>query len=57
MGVRGSHTMAGSSDSKSIIWPNGINSGCFQPYISHNAATSMPSLTSQSCGDSLPAVC
>ena len=26
-------------------------------YISQNVATLMPNLTSQSCGDSLPAVC
>ena len=26
------------------------------PYVSQNLATSMPSLTSHSCGDSLPAV-
>ena len=42
---------------KQFIWPNGINSGCFRLHISQNVATSMPSLTSQSCGDSLPAVC
>ena len=39
-----------------IIWPNDINSGCFQFHISQNLATSMPNLTSQSCGDSLLAV-
>ena len=42
---------------KKIICPNGFNSGCFELHISQNVATSMPSLTSQSCGDSLPAVC
>ena len=42
---------------KKIIWPNGINSGCFQFHTSQNVATSMPSLTSQSCGGSLLAVC
>ena len=39
------------------LWPNGFSSGCFQLHMSQNVATSMPSLTSQSCGDSLPAVC
>ena len=29
----------------------------FQPHISQNVAKSMPSLTSQSCGNSMPAVC
>ena len=38
-------------------WPNGFNSGCFQLHTSQNVATLMPSLTSQSCGDSLPAIC
>ena len=56
-GVVGSHEVAGPSDSKKFIWPNGINSGCFQLHRSQNVATSMPSLTSKSCGDSLPAVC
>ena len=32
---------------QSFLWPAGPNSGCFP----------MPSLTSQSCSDSLPAVC
>ena len=41
---------------KNSIWSNGIDSGCFQLHISQNVATSMSSLTSQSCGDSLPAV-
>ena len=36
--------------------PNGFNLGRFQLHMSQNVATSMPSLTSQSCGDSLPAV-
>ena len=40
-----------------FIWPSGINSGCFQLHMSQNVATSMPSLTSQSCSDFLPAVC
>ena len=49
--------MAGPSDSRKFIWPNGINSGCFRLHISPNVARSMSSLTSQFCGDSLPAVC
>ena len=42
---------------KNFLWPNGFNSGRFQLHMSQNVATSMPSLTSQSCSDSLPAVC
>ena len=53
----GSHEVAEPSDTKTVLWPNGFNSGCFQLHMSQNVATSMPSLTSQSCGDSLPAVC
>ena len=53
----GSHEVAGSSGIKTFLWPNGFNSGCFQLHTSQNVATSMPSLTSQSCGDSLPSVC
>ena len=53
----GSHKAAGPFVSKKFMWPNGINSGCFHLHISQTVATSMPSLTSQSCGDSLPAVC
>ena len=53
----GSHEVAGTSNTKTVLWPNGFNSGCFQLHTSQNVATSMPSLTSQSCGDSLPAVC
>ena len=34
-----------------------FNSGCFQLHISQSVATSTPSLTSQSCSDSLPDVC
>ena len=56
MGVAGIHEVAGSSDSKILIWPNGIKSGYFQLHISQNVAASMPSVTSQSWGDSLPAV-
>ena len=53
----GSHEVAGTSDTKTVLWPNGFSSGCFQLHMSQNVATSMPSLTSQSCGDSLLAVC
>ena len=42
---------------KNFLWPNGFNSGCFQLHTSQNVATSTPSLTSQSCSDSLPSVC
>ena len=42
---------------KNFLWPNGFNSGCFQLHMSQNVARSMPSLTSQLCGDSLSAVC
>ena len=53
----GSQEVAGPSNTKTVLWPNGFNSGCFQLHMSQNVARSMPSLTSQSCGDSLPAVC
>ena len=53
----GSHEVAGTSDTKTFLWPNGFNSVCFQLHMSQNVATSMPSLTSQFCSDSLPAVC
>ena len=49
--------MAGTSDTKIFLWPNGFNSGCFQLHTSQNVATSMPSLTGQSYSDSLLAVC
>ena len=52
----GSHEVAGPSDTKNFLWLTGFNSGRFQLHISQNVATSMPSLTSQSCSDSLPAV-
>ena len=42
---------------KDLFWPNGFNLGCFQLHMSQNVATSIPSLTSQSCSDSLLAVC
>ena len=53
----GSHKVAGPFNTKTFLWPNGFNSGRFQIHMSQNVATSMPSLTSQSCSDSLPAVC
>ena len=34
-----------------------MNSGCFQPDISQNVAKSIPSPTSQLCGDSVLSVC
>ena len=46
----------GHSDTKTLLWPNGFNLSHFQLHMSQNVATSMPSLTSQSCSDSLPAV-
>ena len=51
------HEVAGPSDAKMFLWSNGFNSGHFQLYMSQNVAISMPSLTSQSCGDSVLAVC
>ena len=42
---------------KKLLWPNGFNSGCFQLHMSQNVATVVPSLPSQSCNDSLLAVC
>ena len=56
-GVLGSHEVAGTSDTKTFLWPNGFNSGSFQLHMSQNVTTSMTSLNSQSCGDSLLAVC
>ena len=53
----GSHKVAGPSDTKTVLWPNGFNSGCLQLHMLQNVAKSMPSLTSQSSGDSLLAVC
>ena len=52
-----SHEVVGPSNTKTLLWPNGFNSGYFQLYMSQNLATLMPSLTSQACGDPLPAVC
>ena len=54
--MAGSHVVVGSFNTKTFLWPNGFNSGCFQLHTSQNVATSMPSLTSQSCSDSLPSV-
>ena len=56
-GVVRSHEVVGSSDTKTVLWPNGFNSDCFQLHMSQNVATSMPSPTSQSCSDSLLSVC
>ena len=53
----GSHKVAGPFDTKTFLWPIGFNSGRFQLHMSQNVATSMPSLTSQSCSDSLLAGC
>ena len=53
----GSHEVAGTSNTKTLLWPNGFNSGCFQLHMSQSVATSMPSITIQSSSDSLPAVC
>ena len=53
----GSHEVAGTSNTKIFLRPNGLNSGCFYLHMSQNVATLMPSLTSQSCRDSLLAVC
>ena len=50
----GSHKVVAGSNS---IWPYSINSGCFQLHISQNVVKSMPCITSQLCGYSLPAVC
>ena len=52
-----SHEVAGTFNTKAFLWPNGFDSGCFQLHMSQNVATLMPSFTSQSCRDSLPAVC
>ena len=49
-----SHKVTGPSHTKTF---NGFNSGRFQLHMSQIVARSMPSLTSQSCGDSLLAVC
>ena len=49
--------MAGTFDTKNFLWPNGLSSGCFQLHMSQNVATLMPSITSQSYSESLPAVC
>ena len=53
----GSHEVVGSFNSKTFLWPIDFNSGRFLLHMSQNVAASMPSLTSQSCSDSLPAVC
>ena len=50
-GMMGSHKVEGPFDAKTVLWPNGFNSGCFQLHMSQNVARTM-----QSCGDSLLAV-
>ena len=57
VGVVGSHEVAETSNTKTVLWPNGFIPGHFQLHMLPNVATSMPSLTSHSCGDSMPAVC
>ena len=41
-GGGGEPQSGGTFQYKKIIWPNGINSGCFRLHISQNVATSMP---------------
>ena len=54
----GSHEVAGVLSQKYLyVLMVTINSGCFKINISQNVAKFMPSLTSQSCGDSQPAIC
>ena len=58
MGVVGSHEVAGPSDTKKLYGQMVSVQAVFgSTYVSQNVATLMPSLTSQSCSDSLPAVC
>ena len=52
-----SHEVVGLSDAKKFLWTTGFNSGRFEFHMSQNVAALMPTLTSQSCSDSLPAVC
>ena len=52
----GAIEVVGTSDTKTFLWLNGFNSGCFQLYMSQNVATLMPSLTNQFCSDSLLAI-
>ena len=56
-GMVGSHEVAETSEAKIVLWPNGFNSVHFKLHISQNVATLMPSLTSQSCSNSLLAAC
>ena len=58
-GMVGSYKVAGPSNIKTFLWPNGFNSGCFQLHMLQNVATLMPCRISQSCGDArhLLAVC
>ena len=54
----GSHEVAGPSNTKTFLWPTGFNSDCFQLHMPQNVATYInASLISQSCYDSLLAVC
>ena len=48
----------GPSDSKNVLWPNGVNSGCFRLHMSQNVATYINTQSHQPvlC-DSLHAVC
>ena len=57
VGGGGEPRSGGNFQYKSFLWPDGFNPGRFQLHMSQNVARSMPSLTSQSCGDSLLAVC
>ena len=51
----GSHEVAGLSDTKTVLWSNGFNSGCFQLHMSQNVAKSMP-MQSGSPGPASPVV-
>ena len=46
----GSHEVAGSSDTKTFLWPNSFNSGGFQLHMSQNVATSILVWHSQPVG-------
>ena len=52
----GSYEVVGPSDSKKIYGQMASIQAVFWLHMSQNVATSMPSLTSLSCGDSLLAV-
>ena len=57
VGGEGEPRSGGTFRYKNFLWPNDFNSGHFQLHMSQNVATLMPSLTTQSCSDSLLAVC